>query len=126
MGWHYSNQSRSDLIVQLTAPKYTAHTSTQILAHALCGNVLWTVAEVTAKTEGAHHDLSPGQSLRYIRCDLLGFDLGGRWGYKSSDESLHPYYYSCPLPFLDMAPERSAVWRKCVRAYHTRRRTPIA
>ncbi|WP_373421696.1 hypothetical protein [Burkholderia multivorans] len=97
----------------------------KVIAHTLRGNVLWSVAEVTAKVEGVHRDLSPGQSLRYIRCDLL--ELSGRqWGYKPLDESMHPYYYSCPPSYLDLAPEQSADWRAGVRAYHARRRTPTA
>jgi hypothetical protein len=39
---------------------------------------------------------------------------------------MHPYYYSCPLSYLDLAPEQSADWRAGVRAYHVRRRTPTA
>lgn len=33
-----------------------------------------------------------------------------------------PYYYSCPLRYLDMAKELSPGWREKVRAYHTQRR----
>lgn len=39
---------------------------------------------------------------------------------------MHPYYYSCPLSYLDLAPEQSAEWRAGVRAYHARRRTSKA
>jgi hypothetical protein len=91
----------------------------------LRGNVLWSVVELTAKVEGVHRDLAPGQSLRYIRCDLLERS-GNQWGYKPLEESMHPYYYSCPLSYLDLAPEQSADWRAGVRAYHARRRTPTA
>lgn len=87
--------------------------------------MLWSVVELTAKVEGVHRDLAPGQSLRYIRCDLLERS-GNQWGYKPLDESMHPYYYSCPLSYLDLAPEQSADWRAGVRAYHARRRTPTA
>ncbi len=96
-----------------------------VIAHALRGNVLWSVVEMTAKAEGVHHDLAAGQSPRYIRCDLLERS-GGQWGHKPLDESMHPYYYSCPLSYLDLAPEQSADWRAGVRAYHARRRTPTA
>jgi hypothetical protein len=34
---------------------------------------------------------------------------------------MHPYYYSCPLRFLDLAPEQSRAWREGVRAYHAQR-----
>ena len=125
MGWYFSNQSRSELIAELIAPQETERASVKVIAHTLRGNVLWSVAEVTAKVEGVHRDLAPGQSLRYIRCDLLERS-GGQWGYKSLDESMHPYYYTCPLSYLDLAPEQSADWRAGVRAYHVRRRTPTA
>ncbi|HBO0527163.1 TPA: hypothetical protein VDV63_005826 [Pseudomonas aeruginosa] len=125
MGWYFSHQSRSDLIAELIAPQETERASVKVIAHALLGNVLWSVVEVTAKTEGVHRGLAPGQSLRTIRCDLLGRS-GGQWGYKPLDESMHPYYYSCPLSYLDMAPEQSDDWRTGVRAYHALRRTPKA
>ena len=125
MGWYFSPQSRSELIAELIAPQETERASVKVIAHALRGNVLWSVTEVTAKVEGVHRDLAPGQSLRYIRCDLLERS-GSQWGYKPLDESMHPYYYSCPLSYLDLAPEQSADWRAGVRAYHARRRTPTA
>lgn len=125
MGWYFSPQSRSELIAELIAPQVTERASVKVIAHALRGNVLWSVAEVTARAEGVHRDLAPGQSLRYIRCDLLERS-GNQWGYKPLDESMHPYYYSCPLSYLDLAPEQSADWRAGVRAYHARRRTPTA
>ena len=125
MGWYFSPQSRSELIAELIAPQETERASVKVIAHALRGNVLWSVTEVTAKVEGVHRHLAPGQSLRYIRCDLLERS-GGQWGYKPLDESMHPYYYSCPLSYLDLAPEQSADWRAGVRAYHARRRTPTA
>jgi hypothetical protein len=62
---------------------------------------------------------------RYIGCHLLE-SSGGEWGYKSLDESVHPYYYSCPLRYLDMAPVRSSEWREGVRAYHAGRRKSAA
>ena len=125
MGWYFSPQSRSELIAELIAPQETERVSAKVIAHTLRGNVLWSVVELTAKVEGVHRDLAPGQSLRYIRCDLLERS-GNQWGYKPLDESMHPYYYSCPLSYLDLAPEQSADWRAGVRAYHARRRTPTA
>ena len=61
----------------------------------------WSVTQVTAKADGVHRDLAPGQSLRYIRCDLLQRS-GGQWGYKPLDESMHPYYYSCPVSYTHL------------------------
>jgi hypothetical protein len=48
------------------------------------------------------------------------------WGYKDLDESMGPYYFSCPLKYLDMVPiDRyggNAEWRAGVVAYHERQR----
>ncbi|MBB1606112.1 MULTISPECIES: hypothetical protein [unclassified Pseudomonas] len=121
MGWLFSSRTRAELIRDLTQPEDQARARVHVIAHTLRGNVLWSVTEVTAKTEGVHPDLAPGESMRYIRCDLLQ-RRGGEWGYKAMDESMAPYYYSCPLRYLDMAKELSPGWREKVRAHHARRR----
>ena len=99
MGWYFSPQSRSELIAELIAPQQTERVSAKVIAHALRGNVLWSVVELTAKVEGVHRDLAPGQSLRYIRCDLLERS-GNQWGYKPLEESMHPY---CPVARCQVA-----------------------
>jgi hypothetical protein len=48
-----------------------------------------------------------------IVCHLLEPSPNG-WGYKGMDESMGPYYYSCPLEFLertDDSPWKNARWR---------------
>lgn len=40
----------------------------------------------------------------------------GTWGYKDMDESMHPYYYDCPLAWLDKAPVANQAWRDGVHA----------
>lgn len=124
MGWLFSSRTRAELIQDLTQPEDRAHAHVRVVAHTLRGNVLWSVTEVTAKTEGVHSDLVPGESIRYIRCDLLQ-RRDGEWGYKAMDESMAPYYYSCPLRYLDMAKELSPGWREKVRAHHARRRQSV-
>lgn len=121
MGWLFSSRTRSELIQDLIRPEDTARASVRVLVHALRGNVLWSVTEVTAKATGVYPDLAPGESMRFIRCDLLQRS-GGEWGYKAMDESMAPYYYSCPLRYLGMAKELSPGWREKVRAHHARRR----
>ncbi|KSW24188.1 MULTISPECIES: hypothetical protein [unclassified Pseudomonas] len=123
MGWLFSSRTRAELIRDLTQPEDHVHARIHVIAHTLRGNVLWSVTEVTAKTEGVYPDLVPGESMRYIRCDLLQRS-GGEWGYKAMDESMAPYDYSCPLRYLDMAQELSPGWREKVRAHHARRRQP--
>jgi len=117
MGWYFSPQSKSELIKELTAPRETESARTRIIAHTVCDDVLWSVAEVTPKSEGAPQ--------RHICCDLLEC-RGGMWGHKPMEEAMHPYQYSCPLDYLDMAPEQSRAWRDGVRAWHAQRHFAIA
>ena len=123
MGWYFSRQSRHQLIQELIEPRDNEQLRAETVAHTLRGNVLWSVVRITAKQEGIKPGLGVGDSYHYIRCDLLE-GSGNEWGYKPMDESMHPYYYSCPLSYLAMAPEQSPEWREGVRAYHARRRTP--
>jgi hypothetical protein len=125
MGWLFSSRTRSELILDLIQPEDRERASVRVIAHTLRGNVLWSVVEITAKAEGVHQDLAPGESMCYICCDLLQHS-GGQWGYKGMDESMSPYYYTCPLRYLAMAKEISPDWREKVRAYHAQRRRPVA
>ncbi|HEV2680823.1 hypothetical protein [Paraburkholderia aspalathi] len=125
MGWLFLRQSRHELIQQLIEPTDNGPLRSNVIAHALRGNVLWSVVHVTDQGDGALPGLTHDDGYCYIRCDLLQRS-GDQWGYKPMDESMHPYYYSCPLSYLAMAPEQSAEWREGVRAYHARRRTPMA
>lgn len=120
MGWYFSRQTRDQLIQELIEPQESERARSEVLAHTRRDNVLWSVVQVTAKQAGVL-DLAAGDSTTYIRCDLLKRS-GGEWGHKPMDESMHPYYYSCPLRYLEMASERCAEWREGVRAYHARRR----
>jgi hypothetical protein len=121
MGWYFSSQSRSELINKLIKKEETDRYIIEILAHSLRGNVLWSVAEITAKQDNVHPNLAAGQSHRFIRCDLLERS-DNEWGHKPMDESVHPYYYSCPMSYLLLAPEQSSDWRNGVRAWHASRR----
>lgn len=116
MGWYFSRQTRDQLIRELIKPQESEHARSTVIAHALRGNVLWSVVQVTPKQADASN-VKEADSTTLIRCDLLkGSD--GEWGHKPLDESMHPYYYSCPLRFLEMAPVRSEAWREGVRSYH--------
>jgi hypothetical protein len=120
MGWLFSHQSRHQLIRALIAYEETDRARIEVLAHSLRGNVLWSVVHVIAKQEGVLK-LPAGGSTSYIGCTLLQ-RADSRWGYKSLDESMHPYYYSCPLRYLDMAPVQCREWRERVLRYHQIRR----
>ena len=113
MGWLFTaGLSRSDLIRERTKSWEYKGASGRCLAHACVGNVLWMVCEIR-KPES--------QVDRFIECDLMAPKRGYGWGYKDMTESMHPYYYSCPLAYLDMAPVACEEWRVEVRKYHARR-----
>lgn len=124
MGWYFSRQTRDQLIHELIEPQEAENARSEVIAHTLRGNVLWSVVRITAKQAGVMK-LAAGDSINVIRCDLLQ-GSGGEWGYKPLDESMHPYYYSCPLRYLDMAPVQSPEWREGVLAHHASRRKPAA
>lgn len=107
MGWYFGKRSRADLITHLTNPAQRSPSS-ECLAHAVVGGVLWSVWKTPRAT--------------FIECDLIQSDRrSGTWGYKPMDEGMGPCYYSCPLRFLDMAPVACADWRENVRAWHAER-----
>ena len=121
MGWSFSTawRTRKDLISELTETEKSAERTRTSLAHCLRGNVLWSVWAIT------YTDERP--TRRYIGCDLLqngGKDEG--WGYKDMCEAVHPYYYTCPLKYLDMVPEvASPDWRAEVIKQHAIRNTRL-
>ena len=115
MGWSFTkNATRRDVIEYWTGGAGRGFPAAlgegwQCLAHTARGNVLWTVEQ---RPDGH----------RFIGCILLSKDRGFGWGAKAMEESMHPYHYSCPLSYLDMAPETNATWREKVRFYHERRK----
>ncbi len=116
MGWYGGYNSRQEIIDEITEGYVNPHDPTQrvvYLKHCLRGNVLWGVCE--RKT-------SDGVK-RWITCDLLYYYRGDKtWSYKPLDESMHPYYYTCPLSYLDMVPVECEEWREGVREYHAKQR----
>lgn len=118
MGWYYAyGQSRAGLIKELIAPNQTETFSSECIKHCAVGNVLWTVREITyGKGSGIE-----GTKARYIGCDLLHRSRDG-WGHKPMEESMGPYYWSCPLAYLEAVPQvTNAEWREGVRKYWVER-----
>lgn len=96
---------------------------TTCLAHCFRGNcfsgVLWSAFERTFSRDSEQTE--PEQ--RWIQCDLLQYSRSDDgWGYKDMDESMHPYYYSCPKKYLELVPLETysgiAEWREQVHQYH--------
>lgn len=92
------------------------------IAHCYRGGafsgVLWMVWERTFVKDGV--EVQPTE--RWICCDLLQYQKDYGWGYKNLEESMHPYYYSCPLKYLGMVPTEqyggNVEWRESVKSYH--------
>lgn len=128
MGWTFCCSRRADLIQELTEGwrHKGSDTSRECIAKCYRGSVhrgvLWTVW-VRRNADGTERD-------RFIGCDLLQYQRGQgpgyEWGYKDMCESMHPYYYSCPLKYLDMVPVACEEWRKGVREYHAKRSRKLA
>ena len=130
MGWYFGYFSRDAIIKELTEPSDWVNpdgkkVERRTLAHCCQGNVLWSVQE---------NFLEGVSQGRWIQCDLMKrYKAPGEeaeWGYKPMEESMHPYYYTCPLKYLDMVPDGSAgvspEWRAKVRAYHAERKRKLS
>lgn len=118
MGWLYTlGATRADVISERIKGYTWARGSMQTIKHCTRGNVLWMVQEVYRRDTG-HFE-------RFLECDLLQNSRGYGWGYKDMDESMGPYYYSCPLSYLDGTRVLNPGWRKAVREYHARRNRKI-
>lgn len=104
------------------------------LAHCYRGGsfsgVLWSVWERTFQRNGT--EAQPTE--RWISCDLMRHerDFGCD---KDMEESMHPYYFSCPMKYLNLVPIEQfggrADWREAVQRYHAhsqakrKLRTPV-
>jgi len=121
MGWLMKRgYTRSMMIDHLTRAEESEKTRYTTITHCLRGNVLWSVAEITSKVDGLRlvdTTLAIGQSKRFIACHLLARSEYG-WGYKDMEESMHPYYYTCPIKYLEMVPVACKEWREKVYEYH--------
>jgi hypothetical protein len=132
MGWLFrSSWTRKELIAERTKDwsreKDNGITVTSTcLAHCYRGNVysgvLWAVWE--------RRFLKDGQETRsherWISCDLMRHQKNDGWGHKDLCESEHPYYYSCPMKYLNLVPidqyGGNPEWREQVLAHHARRK----
>ena len=113
MGWLFTQgATRADIIADRVRTWSNDTHAGRTLRHCTKGNVLWTVRELTDKATGI--------TERYIGCYLLQRERGYGWGYKDMCESMHPYYYSCPLAYLEIVPTECEPWRERVREYHAR------
>lgn len=118
MGWSFSfGDSKADVIRELSRDEAYRNEQGEVvrdtLARCLRGNVLWLVRRT--RVDGAERG-------RVILCVLLARRKNEGWGYKDMSESMHPYHYSCPLPYLDLVPDGTpgtcSRWRAKVREFN--------
>jgi hypothetical protein len=118
MGWLYNTHPQpKKLFIDDVLRRNFTDDNCSLLASSLRGNRLWILAR--NKREDA-----PFIALFLLAC------YKGCWGYKDIYESMGPYYYDCPLSFLDQAPEPPycsidghageprTTWRDHVRRFH--------
>ena len=129
MGWTYPHGLNRKQLIAQRIEGWERDTGEMLvkstcLKHCYRGGVfsgvLWSVWERTFTKEG--EQAQPTE--RWSQCDLLRCDQG-EWGYKDMEESMGPYYYSCPLGYLELVPiDRfggNAEWRDQVVEHHRRR-----
>jgi hypothetical protein len=122
MGWLFINGcTRRQMIAERT--ENWERTSDDMLVKSVClahcyrggiySGVLWAVWERTFTKDG--QTVRPVE--RWITCDLLRYQKDC-WGYKDMEESMHPYFYSCPLSYLALVPidhfGGNETWRELV------------
>lgn len=111
MGWFFTiGASRAQIIDELT--REDAAESFKVIRKSASGNVLWTV-------EQRHID-----GHRWIGCYLLTKAADG-WGYKPMDESMGPFYWTCPWKYLQMVPATNMSWRLGVIKYWDKRKRKL-
>jgi len=102
VGWDFTKgATKADVVRELTAG-YGA----KCLAHCVRGEEFYGVYESES-----------GQ--REIVVVVLENNQGFGWGSKVMCESMHPYYFNCPVKYLSMAPVTNEAWRAKVRAHHS-------
>jgi hypothetical protein len=116
MGWEYAWRSRKELIAHLCDEPTDYKTLVRKATSERGESVLWAVHEI-----GPDDKENPG--FRFIMCYLMRYDGKSRLhGYTEMGETMGPFYYSCPLSFLEMVPEAQGEnvkqWRENVRKYH--------
>jgi hypothetical protein len=110
MGWYYTDgASRSDIIDELTKEQVTESTVFRTLRKCFRGNTMY-----------ALHESGPpeGPMTKWLSVYLLQRHKDS-WGYKPLPETALPYYFDCPLSYLDEADpaanEDAKEWRRTVR-----------
>ena len=112
--WNTRTQTKQQFVHELIM---SFSGRTLVLAHSVRGNNLWVL-------------LKPQDKDPLIGLFKMSSERGC-WGYKDMAEADGPFYYDCPLTYLDRAPEPNGfnlnhrdsgrTWRDFVRDHHSRR-----
>ena len=99
MGTYYTTgASKADIVAELKREYQT-------IKACVRGNVMYAIVR------GSTHPTVIGV--------FLLSKAGGDWGYKPMDESVGPFYWNCPLAYLNEVPDPregySTKWRENVR-----------
>ena len=130
MGWFFTRgQTKEGLIKHLTQPwgndcgeNNVNHVECTCIKYALHGNHLWGVFERIISEKATNKEI---ERIRWISLFLLAKERNYGYGYKDMDEYSGPYYWDCPIKFLDLAPRiekddesgYSLKWREGVKSY---------
>lgn len=125
MGWTFTYQTRKEMIQENTTSGTYFNDQTgetvkrTCLAKQFKGNSFSGVLYSVWKVEVTRNDQFV-REYSYIGVDLLQY-RNKMWGIKNMDETMGPYYFSCPMKYLNMIPcpnSTSAVeWRQKVVKY---------
>lgn len=110
MGWDFTKgASMADIVAQCVKPWVSVGGDRHYVLAQHCQRFrLWTVRHIIR---------ADGTQEVYIAVDLLRRERGYGWGHKGMTAAMHPFYYDCPLRFLDMTPPECEDWRNGVREY---------
>lgn len=115
MGWLYhDNMSKADLVENIRKDYAPGVCKTEALKSTLVGNCLWMLLKNDSGTFIVLYLLQGGSK------EYPGY------GYKDMDESMGPYFYSCPLSYLREAPVANQSWRDGVLKHHASKKAHTA
>jgi len=116
MGWSFANDrsvGKNEIVASFRKPGFWSQ-GTDVIKDSVVGNHYWAVIQ-----------RADGERFIFLAMMQPG-SPGLGWGYKDLDESMHPYYYDCPLGLLALAGPTSSKsaqdWRAGVRDFHESRR----
>ena len=110
MGYLVSKQSKAQLVNEIKS-------NSKCVEWSLSGNQLWGLYPVS---EQEANDKAKAGDYVIILYLIKSFG-DGEFGYKTLDESAHPYYYNCPLKFLKKAVVLDQEWRDEVIKLHKKK-----